>query len=119
MLRDEPIGYWAKSLFKVEGLANGTNWVFWGGEVFSAVRQRVSPIMGSGHFSQEGFKKVANVNGLKVIDHVLRKVTSPPASVLVTYANSPTCYNVETKSGVAEYWSRAIYYGGPGGFTYK
>ncbi|XP_010467932.1 PREDICTED: uncharacterized protein LOC104747921 [Camelina sativa] len=129
LLKGNPIGYWPRSLFNGEGIANGASRVFWGGEVFSAVRQRISPIMGSGHFPQEGYRKAAFVNGLKVIDHVSEKNTSPPAtnraifanspraSDLILFANSPTCYKVETKSGVGEYWSTAIYFGGPGGCT--
>ncbi|XP_010425917.1 PREDICTED: uncharacterized protein LOC104710952 [Camelina sativa] len=122
LLKGNPIGYWPRSLFNGEGIANGAS------RVFSAVRQRISPIMGSGHFPQEGYRKAAFVNGLKVIDHVSEKNTSPPASNiaifansprasdLILFANSPTCYKVETKSGVGEYWSTAIYFGGPGGF---
>ncbi|EOA32847.1 hypothetical protein CARUB_v10016162mg [Capsella rubella] len=115
VLQDEPIGYWPKSLFHSEGLANGASRVFWGGEVFSSVKKRLSPIMGSGHFPQDGFKKAAFVNGLKVIDHVSKEVTSPTASDLVLFANSPACYNVQTASGVGEDWSTAIFFGGPGG----
>ncbi|EOA32496.1 hypothetical protein CARUB_v10015776mg, partial [Capsella rubella] len=130
LLRGKPIGYWPRSLFNGEGIAYGASRVFWGGEVYSAVRQRTSPIMGNGHFPQEGYKKAAFVNGLKVIDHVSeKKNTSPPASNMVIFANSPrasdlvlfsnspTCYKVETRSGVGEYWSSAIFFGGPGGCT--
>ncbi|EFH62255.1 hypothetical protein ARALYDRAFT_319549 [Arabidopsis lyrata subsp. lyrata] len=117
VLGDEPIGYWPRSLFHFEGLANGANRIFWGGEVFSSVENMISPIMGSGHFPQEGFKKAAFVNGLKVIDHVSKEVRSPPTSGLMLFANSPTCYNVQTISTVGEEWSSAIFYGGPGGCT--
>ncbi|KAG7584473.1 Neprosin [Arabidopsis suecica] len=117
VLGDEPIGYWPRSLFHFEGLANGANRIFWGGEVFSSVENMISPIMGSGHFPQEGFKKAAFVNGLKVIDHVSKEVTSPPTSGLMLFADSPTCYNVQTISTVGEDWSSAIFYGGPGGCT--
>ncbi|VVB11955.1 unnamed protein product [Arabis nemorensis] len=117
MLRDDPIGYWPKSLFKTEGLANGASWVYWGGEVFSPVKEK-SPTMGSGHYAQEGFRKAAYINGIKVIDHVSRKFFSPTTAAIQTYANNPGCYNVETKSGTGEFWSRAVFYGGPGGCTF-
>lgn len=48
----------------------------------------------------------ALVSGLQVID---------PSISLVLFANSPTCYNVEAKSGVGKQWTRD--YGGPGGCT--
>lgn len=51
----------------------------------------------------------------KVIDHDSRKVTMPPVKDLVVYASSPACYNVKTISRRGEYWSRAIFYGGPAG----
>lgn len=130
LIRGKPIGYWPRSLFHAEGIANGASRVFWGGEVFSTVRQSTSPILGSGHFPQEGYKKAAFVNGLKGINRVSENNTStlpvsnlvlfansPRASDLILFANSPTCYKVETKLGVGEYWSSAIYYGGPGGCT--
>ncbi|EOA18734.1 hypothetical protein CARUB_v10007316mg [Capsella rubella] len=116
-LRDEPIGYWPRSLFKSEGLADGASAVVWGGEVYSSVKEK-SPSMGSGHFPQEGFKKAAYVNGLKVITDITRVVSSPTASSLKTSANSPNCYNVKKILGVGEYWSRAILFGGPGGCTF-
>ncbi|CAL9223702.1 unnamed protein product [Arabidopsis halleri] len=115
LLKNEPVGYWPRSLFHVQGLANGASRVFWGGEVFNAVKQRINPIMGSGHFPQEGFKKAAFVNGLKVIDREVEKIRSPPTKDLILFANTPKCYKVVTKSGVGEEWSSAIYYGGPGG----
>ncbi|VVB01398.1 unnamed protein product [Arabis nemorensis] len=117
MLGDDPVGYWTKSLFKTEGLANGASWVYWGGEVFSPVKEK-SQSMGSGHFAQEGFRKAAYINGLKVTDHVFRKVVSPTTAAIQTYANSPECYNVETKSPTGEFWSRYVFYGGPGGCTF-
>ncbi|KAL1200976.1 Protein neprosin [Cardamine amara subsp. amara] len=118
MLRDEPIGYLPRSLFDVNGLANKADRVYWGGEVFSAAKRRTSPIMGSGYFAQAGFKKAAFVNGLKVIDRISRKVTSPPISALIPFANSPNCYNIETKTGDGD-WYRYIFYGGPEGCTIK
>ncbi|AEC06974.1 NEP-interacting protein, putative (DUF239) [Arabidopsis thaliana] len=117
LIKNEPIGYWPKSLFHVQGLAYGASRVFWGGEVFSALRQSTSPLMGSGHFPKEGFKKAAFVNGLKVIDREIEKIRSPPVKDLRLFANSPKCYKVETKTGVGEEWSSAIFYGGPGGCT--
>ncbi|CAB79294.1 putative protein [Arabidopsis thaliana] len=114
VLNNEPIGYWPKSLFTRQGLADGASAVFWGGEVYSSVKEK-SPSMGSGHFPQEGFKKAAYVNGLKIITDITKEVSSPLASALKTFASSPNCYNVQKILGVGEFWSRAILFGGPGG----
>ncbi|KAG7541777.1 Neprosin [Arabidopsis thaliana x Arabidopsis arenosa] len=117
VLNNEPIGYWPKSLFTRQGLADGASAVFWGGEVYSSVKEK-SPSMGSGHFPQEGYKKAAYVNGLKIITDVTKEISSPLASALKTVADSPNCYNVKKILGVGEYWSRAILFGGPGGCTF-
>ncbi|CAH8275617.1 unnamed protein product [Arabidopsis lyrata] len=117
VLNNEPIGYWPKSLFKPQGLADGASAVFWGGEVYSSVKEK-SPSMGSGHFPQEGYKKAAYVNGFKIITDITKEVSSPLASALKTVADSPNCYNVKKILGVGEYWSRAILFGGPGGCTF-
>jgi len=110
------VGYWPKSLFTDVGLGHGGSLASWGGEVYSPVKEK-SPSMGSGHFPKEGFKKAAFVNGLKVIDREIEKIRSPPVKDLRLFANSPKCYKVETKTGVGEEWSSAIFYGGPGGCT--
>uniref|UniRef100_M4DS15 Neprosin PEP catalytic domain-containing protein n=1 Tax=Brassica campestris TaxID=3711 RepID=M4DS15_BRACM len=117
VLKGEPVGYWPNPLFSYSGLAEGADHVWWGGEVFSADKDRISPIMGSGFVPQDDFGKAAYINGLRVIDRYTRKVMMPPAKDLVVYASSPTCYNVKTISRRGEYWSRAIFYGGPAGCT--
>ncbi|CAN6879367.1 unnamed protein product [Brassica oleracea] len=117
VLKGEPVGYWPNPLFSYNGLAEGADNVWWGGEVFSADKNRISPIMGSGFVPQDDFGKAAYINGLRVIDRYSRKVMMPPAKDLVVYASSPTCYNVKTISRRGEYWSRAIFYGGPAGCT--
>ena len=119
MLKGEPVGYWPNPLFSYNGLAEGADNVWWGGEVFSADKNRISPIMGSGFVPQDDFGKAAYINGLTVIDRYSRKVMMPPAKDLVVYASSPTCYNVKTISRRGEYWSRAIFYGGPAGCTVR
>ncbi|KAG2245168.1 hypothetical protein Bca52824_093018 [Brassica carinata] len=118
VLKGEPVGYWPNPLFSYSGLAEGADNVWWGGEVFSAGKDRISPIMGSGFVPQDDFGKAAYINGLRVIDHV-RKLIIPPAKDLVVYASSPTCYNVKTISRRGAYWSRAIFYGGPAGCTVR
>ncbi|ESQ55013.1 hypothetical protein EUTSA_v10027511mg [Eutrema salsugineum] len=117
LLRDEPIGYWPRSLFNVEGLSNGAGVAFWGGEVFSPAKEK-SPSMGSGYYPHEGYKKAAYVNGFKVIDHFTGKVKIPKASTIDVFADSPNCYDVKKNIGKG-YWSRAIFFGGPGGCTYS
>ncbi|KAL0659615.1 hypothetical protein Bca4012_080200 [Brassica carinata] len=119
VLKGEPVGYWPNPLFSYNGLAEGADNVWWGGEVFSADKNRISPIMGSGFVPQDDFGKAAYINGLRVIDRYSRKVMMPPAKDLVVYASSPTCYNVKTISRRGEYWSRAIFYGGPAGCTVR
>ncbi|CAA7037160.1 unnamed protein product [Microthlaspi erraticum] len=116
LIKDERIGYLPRSLFNDEGLANGASIVFWGGEVFSSVKEK-SPSMGSGHFPFEGYKKAAYVNGLKVIDHQLAKVIIPPPTSIQLLADSPHCYDAEKEIGKGD-WSRAIFFGGPGGCTF-
>lgn len=113
---DERIGHWPRSLFNVEGLSNGARIAFWGGEVFSSVKEK-SPSMGSGHYPGEGYEKAAYVNGLKVIDHESGKVIILPASTIQLLVDSPNCYDAEKKIGKGD-WSRAIFYGGPGGCTF-
>ncbi|XP_023638831.1 uncharacterized protein LOC17885811 [Capsella rubella] len=114
VLRDEPIGYWPRSLFKADGLANGATSVNWGGENFCSVRQR-SPTMGSGHFPQEGYKKAAYVNDIQVmIDTKSRQALIPTASSLKIDESYPSCYKVDKIIDVGE-WSRAIFFGGPEG----
>ncbi|XP_023638826.1 uncharacterized protein LOC111830586 [Capsella rubella] len=116
MLRDEPIGYWPRSLFKDEGLANGASVVDWGGEILCLVRERSPcPTMGSGHFPQEGYKKAAYVNDIQVmIDTKSRQALIPTASALKIDESDPSCYKVEKLIDVGE-WSRAIFFGGPQG----
>ncbi|XP_019057173.1 PREDICTED: uncharacterized protein LOC104806411 isoform X2 [Tarenaya hassleriana] len=115
VLNDEYIGYWPKSLFTASGLAEGASFVSWGGEVYSPVTEK-SPSMGSGHFPDEGFRKAAYVNGLKVIASTGQAIT-PTSYSLKTFSDSPKCYRAEYKPAYGE-WSSGIFYGGPGGCTF-
>ncbi|CAN8324363.1 unnamed protein product [Cochlearia groenlandica] len=116
VVKGEPIGYWPSSLFTGGGLAWEADRVFWGGEVISLANPRMSPGMGSGYFPQEGYKKAAYMNGLKVLAKDT-KVMIPKAKDLIPFTNTPTCYNLEAKSGDGDFWSRYFFYGGPGGCT--
>lgn len=48
MLKGELVGYWLNLLFSYSGLVEGVDYVWWGGEVFSVDKDRISLIMGSG-----------------------------------------------------------------------
>lgn len=54
-------------------------------------------------------------NKKRYIGRVSRTIRNPSIRDLVLFANSPTCYNVEAKTGAGEQWTTPIYYGEPGG----
>ncbi|XXG55220.1 hypothetical protein AAC387_Pa03g2934 [Persea americana] len=98
------IGYWPLSLFS--NLYSASH-VRWSGEVLNtgAGRHTVTQ-MGSGHFSNEGFKKAAYFANAKVRS---REGDFVEAKWATTHADKPSCYDVgKIKGGMR------FYYGGPG-----
>ena len=62
---DKEIGFWPKNLFT--DLANGANYVEWGGQVFSPPNVQ-SPPMGAGANLAEGTRNDAYCRKIKIID---------------------------------------------------
>ncbi|KAL1190762.1 Protein neprosin [Cardamine amara subsp. amara] len=109
----ENVGYWPKSLFIGSGLVKGAHLASWGGQVYSPVKEK-SPVMGSGHFPEEGFGKAAFVNGIQIIDGS-GEALIPQIYTIKTHESTPMCYTTKYVHDDDEPWIRAIYYGGPGG----
>ncbi|CAE6181053.1 unnamed protein product [Arabidopsis arenosa] len=111
--KDENIGYWPASLFKSLSLANNANYASWGGQVYSPVTE-MAPVMGSGHWPIEGFKKAAYVSGIKIIDGS-GTVLDPEVGSVKVHESRPNCYKARYVREAAKPWKKSVFYGGPGG----
>ena len=107
----ESVGYWPGSLFK--NMVASADLIEWSGEVLNTRpwNQHTSTQMGSGQFSNEGFKKAAFFdNCVYLVNH---DDARKPSNAIVS-ATSPKCYDVsETSKGRDR--GLFFYYGGPGG----
>jgi hypothetical protein len=65
--------------------------------------------MGSGHFSEEGFRKAAYFRNLQVVDWDNNLL---PLSNIHQLADHSNCYDI--KEGRNNVWGTYFYYGGPG-----
>lgn len=103
-------------MFSPSGVvANRADYASWGGQVYSPLTE-ASPVMGSGHFPEEGFGKAAFINGIQIIDGS-GKALIPQLYTIMTHETSPTCYKAKYVHDDEDPWIRAVYYGGPGGCT--
>ncbi|CAK8536500.1 unnamed protein product [Lathyrus sativus] len=103
------IGYWPSSLFT--NLKEVATEVHWGGEITNNHSPQASSTqMGSGNFSEEGFKKASFFRNIEVLDsdNTWIPLFAEP-SYFTTNAN---CYNI--KGGSNRDWGNHFYYGGPG-----
>ncbi|RWR72565.1 carboxyl-terminal peptidase [Cinnamomum micranthum f. kanehirae] len=111
VLLGESVGYWPSSLFKK--MVVSADLIEWSGEVVNTRPggQHTSTQMGSGHFSNEGFKKAAFFDDcVFLVEH---DDARKPSNAIVS-ATSPKCYDVsETSKGRDR--GLFFYYGGPGG----
>ncbi|MCO5593228.1 hypothetical protein L7F22_047235 [Adiantum nelumboides] len=103
------LGYWPATLFS--SLSNSASMVEWGGEVVNSQPsgKHTSTQMGSGHFPFESFGKCSYFSHLLIVEANNNLISANGVS---TFAESPTCYNVQT--GSSSDWGSYFYYGGPG-----
>ncbi|KAI5084660.1 hypothetical protein GOP47_0000829 [Adiantum capillus-veneris] len=103
------LGYWPAALFT--SLSKSASMVEWGGEVVNSQPggKHTSTQMGSGHFPFESFGKCSYFSHLLIVEASNNLMS---ASDVNTFAESPTCYNVQT--GSSSDWGTYFYYGGPG-----
>ncbi|KFK28897.1 hypothetical protein AALP_AA7G062300, partial [Arabis alpina] len=111
--RDENVGYWPAALFMTSIVANKANYASWGGQAYSPVTEK-TPVMGSGHWPNEGLEKAAYVNGIKIMDNS-GNFWDPAVSSLKVRETNSTCYKAMYVHEDDEPWLRAVYYGGPAG----
>ena len=105
------VGYWPKSL--LPNLSDGASYIAWGGQVYNPVGE-ANPAMGSGHFPEEGYKKSAYMNQLKLIGE-LNSYVDPVK--LTLDVDEHGCYNLTYYVDPDPNWEHTIYYGGPGNCT--
>eukprot|EP00250_Pteridium_aquilinum_P007115 c16903_g1_i1 orf=286-1593(-) len=103
------LGYWPAALFT--SLSKSASMVEWGGEVVNSQPsdEHTATQMGSGHFPSEGFGRSSYFSHLLIVDSNNNLVSSGNVN---TFAERPTCYNVE--AGSSSVWGNYFYYGGPG-----
>ncbi|RDY02872.1 hypothetical protein CR513_13617, partial [Mucuna pruriens] len=103
------VGYWPAYLFS--HLRNHASMVQFGGEIVNS-RSRgyhTGTQMGSGHFSEEGFRKAAYFRNLQVVDWDNNLL---PLSNIHQLADHSNCYDIRVGSN--NVWGTYFYYGGPG-----
>ncbi|KAL2321798.1 hypothetical protein Fmac_026177 [Flemingia macrophylla] len=103
------VGYWPAYLFS--HLRNHASMVQFGGEIVNS-RSRgyhTGTQMGSGHFSEEGFRKAAYFRNLQVVDWDNNLL---PLSNIHQVADHSNCYDIRVGSN--NVWGTYFYYGGPG-----
>lgn len=106
---DRHIGYWPKSLFTYLSGSSVTE-VLWGGGAFSIPKANVtSPAMGNGHFAEEGFKKAAYVQSIRIVDE-FNTLRPPDTRLMQLFSDNPSCYTIRPFMDAFRFL-----YGGPGG----
>ena len=94
-------------------MSDGASYIAWGGQVYNPVGE-ANPAMGSGHFPEEGYKKSAYMNQLKLIGE-LNSYVDPDK--LTLDVDEHGCYNLTYYVDPDPNWEHTIYYGGPGNCT--
>ena len=111
---DKEIGFWPKNVFTA--LANGANYVEWGGEVFSPPNVP-SPPMGSGtEFLAEDTKYSAYCRMIKIIDENNNVVNAVDTETFRDLDFKQYDVKDEGNTGEAEV-QHLVLFGGPGGYT--
>jgi hypothetical protein len=103
------VGYWPANLFS--HLRSHASMVQFGGEIVNSHSRgyHTGTQMGSGHFSEEGFRKAAYFRNLQVVDWDNNLL---PLSNIHQLADHSNCYDI--KEGRNNVWGTYFYYGGPG-----
>ncbi|KAL5207452.1 hypothetical protein ABZP36_031887 [Zizania latifolia] len=104
-----PLGYWPGSLFN--SLSQKATSAFWGGFVRGPTVSSDPPVMGSGHFASEGYRKAAFVKEIQ-ISNPNNEFVNPNTGRASPRSSRPNCYTVDG-FGVND-WGIHAYYGGPG-----
>ncbi|XP_020258156.1 uncharacterized protein LOC109834522 [Asparagus officinalis] len=106
---DSPIGYWPKTLFK--SLSESAQEINWGGSVDFGDDEE-SPLMGSGHFPEEGESRAAAIQNIRFVNKHGELYNLTRAGVR-SYVDRSDCYRV------GEFFSEEkgfkFYFGGLGG----
>ena len=111
---DKEIGFWPKNVFTT--LANGANYVEWGGEVFS-LPNVPSPPMGSGtKFLVEDTKYSAYCRMIKIIDENNNVVNAVDTKTFQDLDFKQYDVKDEGNTGESEV-QHLVLFGGPGGYT--
>uniref|UniRef100_A0A2N9IKQ9 Neprosin PEP catalytic domain-containing protein n=1 Tax=Fagus sylvatica TaxID=28930 RepID=A0A2N9IKQ9_FAGSY len=111
---DKEIGFWPKNVFTA--LANGANYVEWGGEVFSPP-DVPSPPMGSGaKFLAEDTKYDAYCRKIKIIDENNNVVNAVDTEIFrdLDFKQYDVKDEGDTRKPTFEH---LVVFGGPGGYT--
>ena len=109
---DKEIGFWPKNVFT--DLANGANYVEWGGEVFSPPNVQ-SPSMGSGANLAEGTRNDAYCRKIKIIDENDNAVNVWILKLFkIQISNNKMLRMKETGEPEVQH---LVLFGGPGGYT--
>ncbi|GAB4846362.1 hypothetical protein Ancab_025368 [Ancistrocladus abbreviatus] len=108
-----PIGYWPPSIFNGGLLTYGADTLLWGGEIFDSSGTggfHTLTQMGSGHFSNKGYKKACYVRNI-VYTGPDGNVYAPTQSQLSASAPAWNCYDYQFQDSYGELY---FYHGGPG-----
>ncbi|KAF0931092.1 hypothetical protein E2562_002454 [Oryza meyeriana var. granulata] len=108
-IRFRPLGYWPSKLF--DTLQEKVSYAFWGGWVRGPTVSSDPPLMGSGHFAKEGYKKAAFVKDIKIANRD-NNFVNPSVGGATPVTSRLLCYTVDgfgvIKSGMH------VFFGGPG-----